>query len=253
MLTQTQVDCLRVCIYKSEAALAAKVAKDVEDYLQSLLAQQEAAALVLATGNTQISFLEALTATKGIDWSRLILFHLDEYLGIDPDHPASFNTYLRERVHQRVHPRQFHYIKGDTLQPLLECDRYIKLLSAQPLALCFLGVGENGHLAFNEPAVADFNDPHPMKLVKLNRSTRLHSVNSGEFSELQAVPQYAFTLTIPTICTAQKIICLALGAHKAAIVKQMLTETISPTCPASVLRQHPNATLYLDADAASFL
>ena len=248
-----KVDALSVCVYTSPSELALEVAKTVKEYLQTCLSQQETAAVVLATGNTQLQFLDTLSELGGLDWSRLTLFHLDEYLGINAYHPASFRYYLRERVQKQVNPGKFHYIQGDTLQPLAECDRYTQLLEAQPIALCCLGIGENGHLAFNEPNVADFNDPYRVKLIKLNRETRLYQVESGEFQDLEAVPQYAFTLTIPTICSAQKLICLALGTHKAAIVKQMLTKDISPACPASVLRRCSNATLYLDTDAASLL
>lgn len=248
-----KVDNLSVCIYDSEDELALEVARYVKEYLEKISATQGSAAIVLATGNTQLKFLDALTTGEDLDWSKLTLFHLDEYLGIDSNHPAGFRYYLRERVEKQVKPGQFHYIKGDALQPLAECDRYAQLLSAQPLALCCLGIGENGHLAFNEPKVADFDDPYRVKLVKLDRATRLYQVEEGHFSTLEAVPQYAFTLTIPAICSAEKIICLALGSHKASAIKQMLTEAIGPACPASILRQQPKTYLFLDKEAASLL
>jgi glucosamine-6-phosphate deaminase len=188
-----------------------------------------------------------------VNWSRVILFHLDEYLGIDADHVASFRRYLRERVEQQVNPFQFHYIEGDTNQPLAECDRYTKLLQAQPIDLCCLGLGENGHLAFNEPSVADFNDPESVKLVKLDESTRIAQVEKGDFPQLEAAPQYAFTLTIPMICSAKKILCLAPEAHKASAVSKMLQGRIGTDCPASVLRTQDQATLFLDANSAHLL
>ena len=163
-----RVDDLLVQIYNSEVEMAQDVAEIAQKHLQQVLNLQDTAAVLLATGNSQLKFLDALIALGGVDWSRIILFHLDEYLGITADHSASFRRYMRERVEKRVAPKQFHYIEGDTLQPVAECDRYTKLLQAQPIDLCCLGIGENGHLAFNDPAVANFQDPYSVKLVKLD-------------------------------------------------------------------------------------
>lgn len=245
------VDALAVRLYDQEAELTQDAAKIAQKYLQHLLTQQSTAAVILATGNSQIKFLEALIGLGGIDWSRIVLFHLDEYLGIDANHPASFRRYLRERVEQRVNPAMFHYIEGDALQPLDECSRYTRLLLAQPIDLCCLGIGENGHLAFNEPSVASFADPYQIKIVKLELATRQQQVSEGHFPVLEAVPQYAFTLTIPMLCSARKILCLAPEKRKALAVKQMLRGSMS--YPASVLRTQAQATLFLDADSASLL
>ena len=247
------VDHLLVQIYSSEAEMSENVAKITHQHLQNLLDKQNTVAILLATGNSQIRFLDALIALGGIDWSRIILFHLDEYLGITSDHPASFRRYLRERVEEKVSAVRFYYIEGDTLQPIAECDRYTQLLENQPIDLCFLGIGENGHLAFNDPAVADFQDPAKVKLVKLDDINRQQQVNTGYFANLAEVPQYAFTVTIPMICTAKKIICLAPASRKAQIVKTLLTGDITTNCPASILRQQPQATLFLDINSASLL
>jgi glucosamine-6-phosphate deaminase len=247
------VDHLSVQIYQSEADMAQDVAVIVRQYLQSVLQQQDTAAVLLATGNSQLKFLDALIALGELDWSRITLFHLDEYLGISADHPASFRRYMRERVEKRVHPHKFHYIAGDTLEPLAECDRYTKLLQSQPIDLCCLGVGENGHLAFNDPAVANFQDPYSVKLVKLDTANRQQQVNTGQFPSLDSVPQYAFTVTLPLICSAQKIMCLAPETRKAQIVKSMLQGSISTDCPASILRQQAQANLFLDLNSASLL
>jgi glucosamine-6-phosphate deaminase len=245
-----QVNSLSVRVYNSSDELAQDAALLAQNYLQSLIGQQGAASVILATGNSQIQFLEALKGVGGVDWSRVTFFHLDEYLGIDADHPASFRRYLRDRVEKWVNPLQFHYIEGDALEPLAECDRYTKLLKAQPIDLCCLGLGENGHLAFNEPSVADFNDPHSVKLVKLDKSTLQHQVEGGDFPHLEAVPQYAFTLTIPMICSAKKILCLVPSERKRHAVYQMLQGSISSKFPASVLRTQAQATLFLDANSA---
>ncbi|MBK1989112.1 glucosamine-6-phosphate deaminase [Sphaerospermopsis aphanizomenoides BCCUSP55] len=248
-----RVDDLLVQIYNSEAEMAKDVAKIAQHYLQQLLGKQETVAVLLATGNSQLLFLDALIALGGIDWSRVNLFHLDEYLGINADHPGSFRHYLRERVEKRVLPRQFHYIEGDALEPIAECDRYSKLLQNQPIDLCLLGVGENGHLAFNDPAVADFQDTAKVKLVKLDQVNRQQQVKTGYFSSLETVPQYAFTVTIPMICAAKKIICLAPDKRKAKIVNEILNRDISTNYPASILRRQPQASLCLDVHSASLL
>jgi len=246
-----QVDALSVRLYSQPADVAQDAAQIAHNYLQHQIAQQGAAAVILATGNSQIQFLEALIALGGVDWSRITLFHLDEYLGIDANHSASFRRYLRERVEKRVQPRQFHYIEGDATQPLDECDRYTQLLQAQPIDLCCLGVGENGHLAFNDPSVARFDDPHSVKLVKLEESCRMQQVKEGHFPALEAVPQYAFTITLPRLCSTRKILCLAPEKRKASAVKAMLQGMISPEIPASILRTQAQATLFLDVDSAS--
>lgn len=240
-------------MYSQEAEMACDVAQIAQEYLQDILSTQNFATVLLATGNSQIKFIEALIALGGVDWSRITLFHLDEYLGISADHPASFRRYMRERVENRVNPFQFHYLEGDTMQPLDECDRYKGLLQAQPIDLCCLGLGENGHLAFNEPSVANFEDTHKVKLVQLDLRTRQQQVDSNYFPNLEAVPQYAFTLTIPMICSAKKILCLAPEKRKCKAVKSMLKGSIGTDCPASVLRKQDQATLFLDADSASML
>lgn len=247
------VNALKVRLYDNDAELSQDAAKRVCQYLQEAIAQQGEARVLLATGNSQIKFLDAAIAIGGVDWSKIEFFHLDEYLGIDRNNPVSFRRYLRDRVETRVHPKAFHYIEGDAIEPLAECDRYTKLLQEKAIDLCCLGIGENGHIAFNEPAVADFSDPYPIKLVKLAAATHQQLVKQGHFSHAEAVPKYAFTLTLPTLCTAKKIICLAPEKRKANIVKRMLSEPVTPQIPATILRSQPDATLFLDRDSASEL
>lgn len=248
-----QVDALQVEVYRQEADLVDSLVPQTQSYLNEVIDRQGAAAAILASGASQIELLKNLTTFGEIDWGRITLFHLDEYLGIGDTHPASFQLFMRELVEQKVTLRKFNYLAGDTLEPMAECDRYHGLLSAQSIDLCFLGVGETGHIAFNDPEVADFNDRYPVKLVKLADKSRQQQVKTGFFDRIEAVPQYALTLTLPTICRARKICCLAMGARKASIIKTMLTGEISPTCPASILRKYPTATLYLDEAAASML
>lgn len=250
---QLAVDQLSVYISKTEEILARNSAKIAQEYLENVLENKPEASILLATGNSQLKFLDALISNSKIDWSRLKLFHLDEYLGIDPEHPASFRYYLREKVEKRVEPQVFHYLEGDTLEPLRECDRYTKLLQAQPIDLCCLGIGTNGHLAFNEPSVANFNDPYWVKIVRLEKETRQVQVEQGHFSDFDQVPQYALTVTISMILSCQKILCFASGNNKASIIQRMLKGEINSICPASILRQHSEATLFLDWESAKLL
>ncbi|WP_107668184.1 glucosamine-6-phosphate deaminase [Cyanothece sp. BG0011] len=247
------IDSLGTHIYENEEQLSIGAAKMGQDYIEKVLDNQAEATIVLATGNSQLKFLDILIASHKIDWSRINLLHLDEYLGIEGDNSASFRFYLHERVEKRINPKSFNYLIGDGLEPIEECDRYTQLLKQYPIDLCCLGVGVNGHLAFNEPQVANFDDPHWVKIVKLDQQTRWMQVSQGHFKEFDQVPKYALTVTIPTILSAKKIICLAPGENKAEIIQQMLQEAISTQCPASILRKHSDATLFLDKKSAALL
>ncbi len=163
------VDSLRARVYATQDQLVQEAAREVQSYLQQVLMAQGRAAAIFATGNSQIQFLRQLVNLGGADWSKITLFHMDEYLGISADHPASFRRYMRERVASLVNPKVFHYLAGDAWLPIKECERYAQLLRAQPIDLCCLGIGENGHLAFNDPPVADFNDNRSVKIVKPSR------------------------------------------------------------------------------------
>jgi glucosamine-6-phosphate deaminase len=248
-----RIDALQVEVYRHEADIVSHLVAQTQSDLNGVIDRQGSAAAILASGASQIKLLKDLTTFGEIDWGRITLFHLDEYLGIGGKHPASFQLFMRELVEQKVAVRKFNYLNGDTVEPIAECDRYHQLLSAQSIDLCFLGIGETGHIAFNDPEVADFNDRYPVKLVKLAHKSRQQQVNTGFFDRIEAVPQYALTLTLPTIFQAKQISCLAMGERKAAIVKTMLTGEISTSCPASLLRNHSGATLYLDEAAASMV
>lgn len=248
-----EADALPVRVYATQDEMARAAAHLAHEYLTQVLSAQGTAACILATGNSQILFLDYLIALGSIDWSRITLFHMDEYLGIDPTHKASFRRYMREKVEARMRPRQFHYIEGDALLPLDECRRYAQLLTAQPIDLCCLGVGENGHIAFNDPPVADFDDAYKVKIVKLDTACREQQVNEGHFPAIDSVPPYAITLTIPMLCSARKMLCVAPEKRKAQAVKDMLTGPINTACPASALRRQSNAVLFLDEDSAALL
>ncbi len=247
------VDALRVRVYANQEHLAQEVAREVQQYLHDTLLAMKSVSAILATGNSQVRFLEQLVKLGGVDWPKITLFHMDEYLGISGDHPASFRRYMRERVEHQTHPRAFHYLEGDSLLPIKECERYAQLLRAQKIDLCCLGIGENGHLAFNDPPVADFNDSRSVKIVKLDDSCRRQQVNEAHFPSLDAVPQYALTLTIPALCAVRKIVCIAPEKRKAQAVRTALKGPISIDCPASFLRTQAHANLSLDAESARLL
>jgi glucosamine-6-phosphate deaminase len=248
-----KVDSLEVRVFASQSDLAQTAASAAQSVLQEAIAKSGGAAVIFAAANSQIQSLAALVALGGIDWSKVTLFHMDEYLGIDARHPASFRRFLRERVEQRVRPKTFHCIEGEALQPLAECERYTGLLAAQPIDLCLLGIGENGHLAFNDPPVADFADRHTVKLVKLDEACRQQQVGEGHFPSLASVPQYAFTLTIPALCAARRMLCIAPERRKAQAVRDALRGPLQPACPASWLRRQSHCTLFLDTESASLL
>lgn len=247
------VDALTVRVHASPDHLARDAAQVAEAHLREVLTRQGGAAVILASATSQLLFLEALVCLRGLDWSRITLFHMDEYLGMQADHPASFRRFLRERVQARIQPRAFHFLEGDTAEPLQECERYARLLQAQPIDLCCLGIGENGHIAFNDPPVADFEDPAAVKLVKLDEACRRQQVGEGCFPSFTAVPPYAFTLTVPRLCAARKMLCVVPERRKAVAVRNALRGPVTTACPASILRRQPQCTLFLDAESAALL
>lgn len=253
MMQSFSVDALTVEIYPSAAALSEAAADQVLKMLQPIVAVR-LATVVFATGRSPLGLLQQLRdRVSALDWSRVIGLHLDEYLGIDPIHAASFQHYLQEQVATALPLHAFHYLNSQALEPIKECNRYADLLDAHPLDLCLLGVGNNGHLAFNDPAVANIHDRYPVKLVRLDPSNRQQQLSSGTFTHLEQVPGYAYTLTLPTIFSAQHRLCLALGEGKAPIIRQLLRGEIGPACPASLLRTQVRSCLLLDAAAASAL
>lgn len=247
------IESLTVRLYGSPLDLAQDAAREVQAHLQEVLAAQGSARTILATGNSQLQFLDELFRLGEVDWSKITLFHMDEYLGISADDSASFRHYMRERVENKIKPKQFHYIEGNALEPIKECERYGRLLQEQPIDLCCFGIGENGHLAFNDPPVANFADVHPVKIVKLDEVCKMQQVKQGHFPNLASVPPYALTLTIPALCSVKKMVGLCPGKNKAQPIRDALRGPVSPACPASILRRQPHAVLLLDTESASLL
>ena len=186
-----------------------------------------------------------------MDWTRVELFHMDEYIGLGLTHPASFRRWLKERLADRVHPGAVHFLNGDAPGVEAECRRYAGLLREAPVDICFLGFGENGHIAFNDPHAADFHDPLWVKRVAMDRRCRLQQVGEGHFPSLDAVPAEALTLTCPALMAAEYLICSVPDRRKAEAVRQALEGPISARCPASLVRTHPGAVLYLEPESGS--
>lgn len=270
-LQKLAVDALTIKIYESPEDVALAASELAHRILQQVLSLRAEARIVFATGRSQKQCLHNFTShfnspghfnspshfnSHRADeqfWSRITGFHLDEYLGIAADHPASFRHYLRSHLTQKVKLKRFYEIEGDALLPVSVCEAYEQALRSHPLDLCFLGIGENGHLAFNDPGVANFDDPKWVKLVRLDHRNRLQQAKSTAFDRLESVPQYAFTLTLSAIKAIDNTLCLAFGESKAAIVSQLLDRPVSPACPASILRQVQGSVLLLDQAAASKL
>jgi glucosamine-6-phosphate deaminase len=246
-----RVESLDVAVFDTPVDLAVCAAETAAEYLRGLIARQGAASVIFATGNSQLRFLEALRGEGGIDWSRVTVFHMDEYLGLSAGHAASFRRFIQEKIADPLKPGQVHFLNGDADEPVKECDRYAGLLAAQPVDFCCLGIGENGHLAFNDPEVANFADPRPVKIVRLDEACRQQQVGEGHFCSLEKVPQYALTLTIPALCAARRMLCIVPELRKARAVGAALCGPVATACPASILRRQAHATLFLDAASAS--
>ncbi len=209
--------------------------------------------VMFATGNSQRAFIEALVnATEDVPWAETIVFHMDEYVGTGPDHPAGFQKWIRERIVEPASPRAVYYVdgQGDVVHA---CSRYADLLASHPLDLCCLGIGENGHLAFNDPGVADFDDPLDVKVVALDTACRQQQVNEGHFPDIDAVPSHAITVTIPALLRASQVMAVVPEERKAEPVRAALTGPLSTECPASILRSIPHATIYLEPASARLL
>lgn len=244
-------DELDVRVYQHVDDLARAAAGEAARTISDTLATKDSASVLLATGNSQLAFLEQLTL-RDVDWPKVVVFHMDEYVGISEDHPASFARYIRHRVVDKVRPGSAYLIDGSN-DVAAEIARYTRLLADHPLDLTCLGIGENGHLAFNDPPVADFDDPVDVKEVELDPACRQQQVGEGHFPDVDAVPRTAITLTIPSLLRARRVLAIAPEARKAQAVRAALTGPITTRCPASILQRVAHAKLFLDAESASLL
>lgn len=246
--TSFQKDNLHIHVFPAEQEMGIAAAEFVSRELISVIQKKGTANLILATGTSQFSFLEALK-NQYIEWSRITVFHLDEYTGMTDQHPASFRKYLKERILDEVKPGKVCLIPADAEDLDAAMAAYEKLLRSHPADVACIGIGENGHIAFNDPPVADFNDPRLVKLVELEEACRKQQLGEGWFPTLDEVPKFAVTLTIPAILASETISCVVPGKRKARAVKDTLYGNISTACPASILRNHHHAFLFLDRES----
>lgn len=240
-------------VYPTREEAGAAAAEAVAAEMKRLSKEPDLASVIFATGASQLSTLRALTAISDIPWHRFEGFHMDEYVGISPAHRASFRRYMKAELTDKVPLRKFHEIDGNASSVEQECTRYAEALLLRSPQLCLLGIGENGHLAFNDPGLADFDDPVDVKIVDLDNDCKSQQVAEGWFGKIDEVPRQAITITIPALLRVPKLIVSVPGPRKANIVKRTLHDAITTACPATVLRNHPDVTLYLDAESAAEL
>ena len=237
---------------KQHELLAEQAAQSVEKHITGAINSKGVAHIILATGSSQLLFLKALRE-RSISWEKVVIFHLDEYIGLEENHPAGFRHYLKEKIIQHISPKKFYPIDGDLARLEEMMDNYAQLLEKHPIDLACIGIGENGHLAFNDPGVADFNDSKLIKVVALDQECRRQQFDEGWFESIDTVPKTALTLTIPTIMSAKHISCFVPEERKAHAVKNALEGAIDESCPASILRDHASVDLYLDPPSAKLL
>lgn len=241
-----------VKIFGSRPQLAEAASVEAADLIREAIAARGEAYLIAATGASQFEFLDALVRQPDIDWGQVNFFHLDEYVGLPKTHPASFRRYLQERIVDRIQPRAFHFLNGDAPDPAAECRRVGELISRQTIDAAFVGIGENGHLAFNDPP-ADFETEEPYLIVNLDEACRRQQVGEGWFESIDAVPTQAISMSIQQILKAGNVLCVVPDRRKATAVRDCLDLAVSPLHPASILQQHPRTTVYLDTESAALL
>lgn len=245
-------DRMVVTISVDRRALGSAAAAAVAESIRESIATKGPVTVVFGSAPSQDETLAALGDAPGIDWRLVTAFHLDEYVGAAADAPYSFRRYLMEHLFAQAKPGAFHGIRGEARDSQAEARRYAVLLRETPPDIALLGIGENGHLAFNDPP-CDFDDPEPVKVVRLAETCRRQQVHDGVFAAIEQVPEYAITLTIPTIMRIPRLYLMAPTVSKAAAIRDTLEGPITPQCPASVLRTHPHVLMFLNTDSASLL
>ena len=246
-------DKLQVEIYENRTLMGEAAARDIKAKIAELLSEKAEINMIFAAAPSQNDVLLSLVNDKTIEWNRVNAYHMDEYIGLDKDAPQGFGNFLKEHIFGLVPFKSVNYIDITATDPEAEAERYGKLLTANPTDIVVMGIGENGHIAFNDPPVADFNDEKVVKPVKLDEVCRQQQVNDGCFASIDKVPTHAMTLTVPTLVKAPYLFCIVPAPTKAKAVYETLNGTIDEHCPASVLRTHDNAKLYLDDKSSALL
>ena len=246
-------DLLTVNAYETRAKMGASAAADIKAKILALLQTKEAINMIFAAAPSQNEVLASLALDREIPWERVNAFHMDEYIGLSADAPQGFGNFLKEHIFGLAPFKSVNYIDISAKDPEKECERYAAILAEYPTDIVVMGIGENGHIAFNDPPVADFADPKAVKPVLLDEICRNQQVNDGCFATIDDVPKYAITLTVPTLFAGDYLFCIVPAATKANAVKATLCGEIGETCPATVLRRHQNAILYLDGDSSALV
>lgn len=250
-ICETTIEQLPISVFRTNEELGVAAAQEASDVIQRAIRERGIANVILATGNSQLSFLEALREDKSVAWQNVNVFHMDEYIGIDPNHLASFPLFLRKHFLAYVNVKAFFPVSGQSKHVETTMAEYARLLREHPADLCACGYGENGHLAFNDPPFADFNDPVWVKTVRLADASRRQQVGEGHFRSIEACPTHAITLTIPALLSAKRVLAIVPEARKAAAVERALRGPISEDCPGSILRHTPHAHLFLDSESTA--
>ena len=252
LIKRFRKDNLDVQVYDSRQAMGEGAAAEAVAYLKDLLSRKDEIYMIFAAAPSQNEFLEAVSKAEGIDWGRVHALHMDEYVGLPDDAPQGFGNFLKRAIFDKV-PFASVELIGTSSDSEAAIARYEALLAAHHVDVVFMGIGENGHIAFNDPHVADFNDPERIKKVDLDLKCRTQQVHDGCFETLEQVPEYALTLTCPVLFSADRLFCVVPAATKADAVKATVEGPVSEVCPATILRRHAAATLYVDPDSGKYL
>ena len=242
---------MQVEIFDTKDKLGRAAARDAAQIINEAIRERDVAYVIAATGASQFEFLDALLLEQ-VDWTRVVFFHLDEYVGLPESHAASFRRYLKERIINRFHPRDFYLINGDAESAEDECRRVGELIAQQTIDVAFVGIGENGHLAFNDPP-ADFETDEPYIVVNLDEACRQQQVGEGWFKSIEEVPAQAISMSVKQILRSRAILCIVPDRRKAEAVRASVEEEVSPIHPASILQTHDNVKLFLDRESSSLL
>lgn len=246
-------DNLEITKAVSRKQMGELAAVEVAECIAQLLQEKEEVNIIFAAAPSQNEFLKVLASDKSIEWGRINAFHMDEYIGLTKEAPQGFGNFLRDRLFDLVPFKNVYYIDGQAPDAQVECVRYVQLLLDNPIDIVCLGIGENGHIAFNDPHVALFCDPEMVKVVDLDEKCRMQQVNDGCFAAFTDVPVHAFTLTISALLNSQYMYCIVPGKNKAQAIYDTINGEINERCPASILRRKPMARLFIDADSGSML
>ncbi len=243
---------MKINVYDTHREMARAAAGFGAGLIRDAVARRGRAAFILSTGMSQAVFLEELTALAGVPWDKTVMFHLDDYIGLPVEHPASFDRYLHERFIDKVHPEQYHLLDGNAADPEAECGRYAALMEREPVDVCFAGIGETAHLALNDPP-ADFGEPLAFRVIDVDRRSRQQLAGEGWFDSWQSCPARAITISIGRIMRCGSVVSVVGESRKAAAVARTISEPVGPGTPATILRRHRASHLFLDSLSAAGL